>query len=76
MPEPKDLTYRDLVLAFHNALRGPDGETVLRALRLAYGGQSYVQGDTHETAYRAGQRSVLLDVESRLATPVPDEETD
>ena len=52
----------------HNALRRAylrtfeDGETVLKDLeaRCGYNAVSHVAGDPHETAFREGQRSVIL----------------
>lgn len=40
--------------------RDKDGQNVLAELcRLFYDRPSYVKGDTHETAHREGQRSVV-----------------
>jgi len=51
---------------------GPIGGAVLEDLRRRYFNRpSYVKGDPYETAYREGQRSVLISIFNLIAAANP-----
>lgn len=64
MARPRPLRNRpidpkQLQIAYAAAFGTPEGQMVLDDLMRMYDVASYVKGDTHETAYREGSRSVL-----------------
>jgi hypothetical protein len=45
----------------------PDGTKIFEELAILFGGSlSYVQGDTHATAFNEGARSVVLYIQNRI----------
>lgn len=68
-----------IVNAYHRVFSGPDGETVLGDMAIAFGfnlpaflsvGRGQIAFDTHYAAKRDGQRDVYLHIQARLNAPV------
>jgi hypothetical protein len=51
---------------YHLTFSTESGQQVLQDMLASYGGQTYVQGDTHQTAFNEGQRSVPLAIQVLL----------
>jgi len=50
----------DLVDSYRQCFSTNEGEKVLKDLKAAYGDRSSYSNDSHDTAYKEGQRSVYL----------------
>lgn len=53
------MNLKQLGNVFHAAFTSSDGVAALGDLTEMFDRPAYVRGDTHETAYRAGQQSVI-----------------
>ena len=51
---------------YHLTFSTDSGRQVLQDMIASYGGQTYVQGDSHQTAFNEGQRSVVLSIQVLL----------
>lgn len=53
---------------YRKVFQTPEGERVFRDLMKQFHGMAvtYFRGDTHETAFREGQRNVLLHIANEL----------
>jgi hypothetical protein len=51
---------RKMAQMYHLTFSAGFGAAVLADMEESYGGSTYVRGDTHESAYKEGQRSVVL----------------
>jgi len=53
---------------YRKVFQSPEGERVLRDLMKQFHamGTTYFQGDTHQTAFREGQRNVFLHIVNEL----------
>lgn len=69
-PSPKKIA--DLQQHFRNVFDSPSGPLVLAHLFDAFHGNTscYARGDTHETAFREGQRDVQLYICRMLGKPI------
>ncbi len=47
-------------------LLNPLGKDIVKALKREFDGDAYKQGDSHHTAYLAGQRSVVIYLEEAI----------
>ncbi len=56
-----------IVSAYGTAFYGPEGQTVLDDLEASFGGSTYTKGDPYDTAFREGQREVLLRIKYMLS---------
>ena len=52
--------------SFYRTFAGPYGEQVLDLLRTVYHDVSSFDADTHMTAYKEGQRSIFLQIQTRI----------
>ena len=63
----KQITEKELVRAYSRLFTGETGRTVLENLVSKYHRRgSFVRGDSHETAYKEGARSVVLHIKSMV----------
>jgi len=51
-----------IVAAYGNVFGSPEGQRVLDDFEASFGGSCYTKGDPYDTAFREGQREVLMRV--------------
>ena len=56
-----------IVSAYANTFGSDSGLRVLDDLELSFGGSCYTKGDSHDTAYREGQRDVLVRIKQMIS---------
>lgn len=56
-----------IVAAYNAVFSGPDGEIVIGDLEASFGGSCYTKGDPYDTAFREGQREVVLRIKQMLS---------
>ena len=65
----EEIAYYDRVMDYHATFSAGRGRNVLNDLRAQYQRRSsFVPGDPQATAFREGQRDVVLAIEAMLAT--------
>ena len=57
----------DIVSAYANTFESASGLKVLDDLEKSFGGSCYTKGDSHDTAYREGQRDVLTRIKQMIS---------
>lgn len=57
---------KKLAQLYHLTFSTEAGQQVLADMFASYGGQTYVQGDPHQTSFNEGQRSVPLAIQALL----------
>ena len=57
----------DIVSAYANTFGSNSGMKVLDDLEKSFGGSCYSKGDSHDTAYREGQRDVLMRIKQMIS---------
>lgn len=70
MDRPKIRIQRRLVpiVSAYGAVFNTDqGKLVMEDLEASFGGSTYTKGDSHDTAFREGQREVLLRIKQMIA---------
>jgi hypothetical protein len=66
MPPDRDVL-QELRQLYRDVFTSPRGHELLEHWRKKYGdAESYVVGDTHQTAYKEGQRSVYRAIQTML----------
>ncbi len=65
---PQELPDSEAALdeAFYRTFSGPYGETVYALLETVYHDGSSFDADTHMMAYKEGQRSIFLQIKTRI----------
>lgn len=56
-----------IVAAYGAAFSGHEGKAVLEDMEASFGGSCYTKGDPYDTAFREGQREVLLRIRYMLS---------
>lgn len=57
----------DIVSAYARTFETSSGLKVLNDLEMSFGGSCYTKGDSHDTAYREGQRDVLTRIKQMIS---------
>lgn len=55
------------VSAYAAVFDSDQGKKVLEDLELSFGGSCYTKGDSHDTAFREGQREVLIRIRQMIS---------
>ena len=66
---------RKMAQIYHLTFSTGFGAAALADMEESYGGVTYTRGDTHETAYKEGQRSVVLAIRELMAFALRGAET-
>ncbi|HKZ45609.1 MAG TPA: hypothetical protein VJ343_02795 [archaeon] len=68
MKEPIKLTHAQIIgiQRYLNVFNTDDGRWVLEHLKSLFCDDTYERGDSYHTAFRCGQRSVILEIETTL----------
>ena len=56
-----------IVSAYGAVFNTDQGKIVMDDLEVSFGGSCYAKGDSHDTAYREGQREVLLRIKQMIS---------
>ena len=56
-----------VVSAYGSVFLSDQGQRVLDDLEASFGGSCYTKGDSHDTAFREGQREVLLRIRQMIS---------
>ncbi len=55
------------VSSYGAVFNSDQGQKVLEDLELSFGGSCYTKGDSHDTAFREGQREVLIRIRQMIS---------
>jgi hypothetical protein len=56
-----------IVSAYAEAFESKAGQIVIDDLEISFGGSCYTKGDSHDTAYKEGQRDVLMRIKQMIS---------